>query len=416
MTGAIDKLINCLNIRIPNDLDQCYHFSAQIPAEERPVVFVGPYEHHSNDVAWRCTIADVVLIRQDAQGRIDLAHLEDELQKYAQRQLKIGTFSAASNVTGIISDDLAITTLLHRYGALSLWDYAVAGPYVPIRMNPTSDGADTSGGDVACKDAIFLSPHKFIGGPGTPGVLVAKKHLFQNSVPAIPGGGTVEFVSPTDERFLHDIILREEGSTPAILESIRAGLVFQLKEAVGAEVIQQREQDFVRRALASWQGNDKLWILGNTQLERLAIFAFCIRYSETDERFLHYNFVVTILNDLFGIQARGGCSCAGPYGHHLFHIQPDTSHAYQKEVASGHEGIKPGWVRLGFNYFMTEAVFAYIVEAVHLVANEGWKLLPWYRFDPASGMWAHVDGQTPRLFVWRSSPLPVTFLRHRERM
>lgn len=386
-TGAIDKLITVLNLCIPTDLDQHYQLSDQIPAAERPVVFVGPYEHHSNDIPWRFSIADVVMIQEDADGHIDLEQLEMELQKYADRKVKIGSFSAASNVTGIISDDIALTILLHRYGALAFWDYAAAGPYVPIQMNPVVDGPNRH---LAHKDAIFLSPHKFIGGPGTPGILVAKKKLFQNSVPAIPGGGTVEFVSPTDVRFLKDITHREEGGTPAILESIRAGLVFQLKEAVGAEAIREREQRFVRRAIASWQQNDKLWILGNLGADRLAIVSFCIRH---EERFLHYNFVVALLNDLFGIQARGGCSCAGPYGHRLFHIDTATSQEYKKEVAVGHEGIKPGWVRVSFNYFISEVVFQYIVDAVHLLATEGWKLLPLYRFNPVTGMWTHVEGE-----------------------
>jgi selenocysteine lyase/cysteine desulfurase len=386
-TGAIDKLIHVLNLRVPLDLDQRYHLTARIPSNERPVVFVGPYEHHSNDLTWRFSIADVIMIHEDADGRIDLAHLEAELQQYADHTLKIGSFSAASNVTGIISDDIAITSLLRRYGALSFWDYAAAGPYLPINMNPGGEGPD---GQSASKDAIFISPHKFIGGPGTPGVLIAKKKLFQNSVPVVPGGGTVAYVSPVDVGFLHDITHREEGGTPAIIESIRAGLVFQLKEAVGADTIQEREHHFIRRAIASWQQNQNLWILGNPQLDRLSIVSFCVRHTSG---FLHYNFVVALLNDVFGIQARGGCSCAGPYGHSLFHIDLDRSREFEQEVSAGYEGIKPGWVRVSFNYFITETVFQYILAAVHLIANEGWKLLPVYNFNPASGAWIHRQGQ-----------------------
>lgn len=380
-TGAIDKLMDVLGIRLPRDLDTRYLLASKIPPEERPVVFIGPYEHHSNDLPWRLSIADCVMIDEDDDGRIDLLQLERELIRYASRPLKIGSFSAASNVTGIISDDVAITRLLHAHGAVSLWDYAAAGPYLKIDMNPAPDAA---------KDAVFISPHKFIGGPGTPGVLVAKKRLFKNSIPSVPGGGTVAWVSPDDFKFLDDVVHREEGGTPAILESIRAGLVFQLKEAVGSEAIRARESNFVRRAIDSWTKNPNLWVLGNVALDRLSIVSLVARHEKGS---LHWNYVVALLNDLFGIQARGGCSCAGPYGHSLFKIGPEQSEAYQQVIDAGFCGIKPGWFRVNFNYFISETVFNYIVEAVNLVGNEGWKLLPEYRFDPCSSLWTHARGR-----------------------
>jgi selenocysteine lyase/cysteine desulfurase len=385
-TGAIDKLITVLGLKLPLELDEQYHFRDQIPEVERPVVFVGPYEHHSNDVTWRMSIADTVMIMEDKDGRIDEAQLEQELVRYSDRRLKIGSFSAASNVTGIISDDKAIAALLHKHGALSFWDYAAASPYVSIDMNPTPAVGDQA---PAHKDAIFISPHKFIGGPGTPGVLVAKKALFKNKVPSIPGGGTVTYVSTDDQAFLEDPVHREEGGTPAIIESIRAGLVFQLKQAVGATHIEQLEHDFVHRAINQWSNNPNIWILGNPKLKRLSIISLVIRHGE---KFLHWNYVVALLNDLFGIQARGGCSCAGPYGHILFGIGPELSHSYQCEINKGYEGIKPGWVRVNFNYFISEEVFNYIVAAVDLIATHGWKFLPLYRFNPRSSMWAHRDG------------------------
>lgn len=385
-TGAIDKLIHVLNLRIPPDLDSKYELAGHIPAEERPVVFVGPYEHHSNEVSWRETIADVITIPEDDNGRIDKDYLEEALKKYAGRPLKIGSFSAASNVTGIMSDDLGIAALLHEYGALSFWDYAAAAPYLDMRMNP-ADGPDAEN---ACKDAVFISPHKFIGGPGTPGVLIAKRKLFQNRVPAVPGGGTVSFVTPTTHQYIDDPEHREEGGTPAIIESIRAGLVFQLKHAVGVETIHAREHSFVRRAIESWSRNANIWVLGNPDLERLSIISAGIAHGDG---FLHWNFIVALLNDLFGIQARGGCSCAGPYGHSLFKIGAEKSSAFQREIDKGNEGIKPGWFRVNFNYFITETAFQYVVDAVHLIAEEGWKLLPQYRFDPYSGLWFY--GQEP---------------------
>jgi len=381
-TGAIDLMIRVMGLRIPAGLDERYALSAHIPAADRPVVFIGPFEHHSNELPWRESIADVVTIDEDPDGHIDLEHLERELIRYSDRELKIGSFSAASNVTGIISDTRAIAALLRRHDALSFWDFAAAAPYIEIEMTPDGDPS-------FAKDAIFISPHKMIGGPGTPGILVARKELFHNRVPAVPGGGTVAYVNPTEHQYLDDIEHREEGGTPAIVESIRAGLVFQLKEAVGADAIRTREESFIRRAIASWKQNPNIEILGNHEAERLSIVSFVVRHGE---RHLHHNFVVALLNDLFGIQSRGGCSCAGPYGHRLLGIDIERSHEFEREITRGCEGIKPGWVRVNLNYFISEAVFEFILGAVHFVANEGWALLPLYRLDTTSGLWRHRDG------------------------
>ncbi len=392
MTAAINKLVDVLNIRIPADLDERYGLRGQIPASERPVVFIGPYEHHSNELPWRESIADVVTIGEDADGRIDLGRLERALEETADRALRIGSFSAASNVTGILSDTRAISVLLHRHGALSFWDFAAAGPYVEIEMDPHRlgpAGEDPADAALDYKDAIVLSPHKFIGGTGTPGVLVARRELFRNRVPAAPGGGTVAYVNPLEHVYLADPEHREEGGTPAIVESIRAGLAFQLKERVGVEAIREREEDLIQRAIAAWTTEPAIQILGNPALPRLSIVSFTVRH---DGRYLHHNLVVALLNDLFGIQSRGGCSCAGPYGHRLLGIDIETSHAFEREIARGCEGIKPGWVRVNFNYFISEAVFDFLVRAVALVAREGWRLTPWYRFDQVTGLWHHVAG------------------------
>ena len=386
-TGAINRLVDCLELRVPRGLDLKYGLSAHIPAEQRPVVFIGPFEHHSNELPWRESIAEVVTIGEDADGHIDLAELEEQLVRYAARPLKIGSFSAASNVTGIASDTRAIARLLHRHAALSFWDFAAAGPYVDIDMNPAGD-------ELACKDAVFLSPHKFIGGPGTPGVLVAKRSLFHNRVPAAPGGGTVAYVNPKDHQYLEDVEQREEGGTPAILESIRAGLTFQLKESVGTEAIREREEHFIRRAIERWEKSPHIQLLGNRDAWRLSIVSFVVKHGA---RYLHHNYVATLLNDLFGIQARAGCSCAGPYGHRLLGIDLARSREFEREIMRGCEGIKPGWVRVNFNYFISERGFEFILDAVELVAEHGWKLLPDYDFDPHTGRFTHRTFRTTRL-------------------
>lgn len=380
-TGAIDKLIGILNLRIPFDLDVKWQLSSHIPLDQRPVVFIGPYEHHSNDLPWRESICDVVTIHEDLDGHIDQAYLREMLKLYDDRPLKIGSFSAASNVTGIISDTHSIARILHEHGALSFWDFAAAAPYVQIEMHPD---------EASYKDAIFISPHKFVGGPGTPGVLVINKSLLKNTVPVVPGGGTVAYVNSDAHLYLRDRTQREEGGTPAIIESIRAGLVFQLKNAVGVKSIRTLEERLLRRATAIWEANPRIEILGNLEAERLSILSFIVKGSSG--KYLHHNYVVALLNDLFGIQSRGGCSCAGPYGHRLLGIDIERSHEFEAEISGGCEGIKPGWVRLNFNYFLCDAVADYLIEAVLFIAENGSKFLTDYRFNSVTGIWRHHLG------------------------
>ncbi|MEH6648407.1 MAG: aminotransferase class V-fold PLP-dependent enzyme [Motiliproteus sp.] len=387
-TAAIHKLIDMLNLRLPADLDARYALQQQIPADELPVVFIGPYEHHSNELPWRESIAELVVIPLCPDGLLDLPMLEAKLQHYSNRALKIGSFSAASNVTGLKTDVDAVAALLHSHDALSFWDYAAAAPYVGIDVAGNGTDENTDNDNNTSKDALFISPHKFIGGPGTPGILVVNEKILSNRVPAVPGGGTVVYVTPEDHRYTDDTERREEGGTPAIVESIRAGLVFKLQQAVGTELIEQREEAYVRQAIERWSKYDNIEVLGNTQADRLSIVSLRILHEGKD---LHYGFVVALLNDLFGIQSRGGCSCAGPYGHSLLGMDIEYSKALEQCIASGEMIMRPGWVRLNFNYFIDQATFDYLVRAIELVAEHGIKLLPFYHFDQASGVWRYQD-------------------------
>ena len=401
-TAAINKLLDILNMRLPRDLSDQYQLERHIPAPQRPVVFIGPYEHHSNELPWRESIADVVPVPLTPGGQIDLAVLEKELARYADRPLLIGSFSAASNVTGIKSDVVATTALLKKHGALSFWDYAAAAPYVSIQMNPKVP-EDTDG---RCyKDAIYFSTHKFVGGVQTPGVLVAKKTLFRNPVPNGPGGGTVFYVTESDHRYLQEPEVREEGGTPAIVESVRAGLVLKLKAAAGPEQIMAREEELRAEALSAWGHLDSLVLLGPGHGPALPIFSFLVRHPATGI-FLHHNYVVALLNDLFGIQARGGCACAGPYMQRLLGLDlalvrrfeavlVEDSRLDRVGLRRGHmehsqwEVLRPGATRLNIPWFAPREEVDFILNAVTMVAEEGWKLLPLYRFNNETGEWRH---------------------------
>lgn len=384
-TGAINKLVDIMGLRIHPELDARFNFSRQVPPDARPVVFIGPYEHHSNILPWKHSVCDVHILPLDDEGQIDAQYLDQALIDHAARPLRIVSLSAASNVTGVASDVIGLTQIAKRHGALSFWDYAAAGPYAPIEMNPTGDEV------LARKDAVFLSPHKFVGGPGTPGVLVMKRGLATCGIPSQPGGGTVDFVTSNETLYSDSLEHREEAGTPAIIESIRCGLVFGLKDRVGADTIQEMERKFVRRALASWGANSAIRVLGNPASDRLSITSFMVRYGDG---FLHHNFIVAVLNDLFGIQSRGGCSCAGPYGGMLLGLKPESGAEFMRLAGLGYGGLKPGWARVNFNYFIGDDEFQYILSAVHLVATYGWALMPQYEFEPRPGLWRHRNGKT----------------------
>ncbi len=355
-------------------------------AERRPVVFVGPFEHHSNEVTWREGLAEVVEVGLAPDGGLDLADLERLLRedRYKNR-LRIGSFSAASNVTGMRTPVHEVARLLHAHDALACFDYAASAPYVRIDMNPE---AGPEGGDPSL-DAIFLSPHKFLGGPGAAGILVFQERIYPRDLPpTVAGGGTVAYVGPDDHDFLDDIEEREKAGTPGVLQTFKAALAIELKERIGVERIEARERELLEAAFAQWRKNPRIEILGNPDpARRIGIVSFNLRCS--GGLTLHPRFVTVLLNDLFGIQSRAGCSCAGPYGHRLLDIQGELAERYRRQVLEGYQGIKPGWCRVGFHYTMDEVEAAYIRDCVDFVAERGERFLPLYDFDLVSGAWTH---------------------------
>ncbi|GAA0837475.1 aminotransferase class V-fold PLP-dependent enzyme [Marinomonas arenicola] len=364
-TSAINTLITQLELRTLTEAEKDKH-----------CILIGPYEHHSNELPWRELGINVIRIKEAQEGGVCLEDLEKALQQN-QHKCLIGSFSAASNVTGILCDQDAITSLLHQYNALSFWDFAAAAPYVNIDMNPANNKA-------ANKDALFFSTHKLVGGPGTPGVLIVKKSIIKNQKPSSIGGGTVSFVTPDDHTFLPLGERREEGGTPAITESIRAGLVFQLKQAVGIKTIEEREHAWVEQTHQRWANNPAIERLGHPTAARLSITAFRIR---TEHGYLHHGLVTALLNDLFGIQVRGGCSCAGPYGHQLLGIDNQRSARIQEALSHGEKLVKPGWVRFNLNYFLTQSDVDFILDAIDFIASYGLAILPYYAYDQDGDLW-----------------------------
>jgi selenocysteine lyase/cysteine desulfurase len=401
-TGAIDKLQQIIGVALPpatrknmgevlDRLDADVNSQSFRSALDRyqPVVFIGPYEHHSNELSWRQSLVTTVEVRLDAAGNIDLAHLEALLKdpRYQGRR-RIGSFSAASNVTGMRSDVRKIASLLHRYDAIACFDFAACAPYVEIDMNPAPDSAD----DDSSIDAIFISPHKFLGGPGSSGVLVFNERIYDRELPpSVSAGGTVDYVGMKDQDFIARIEEREKAGTPGVLQTLKAGMVFQIKDEVGVDVIKAREHELTERAMQQWGDNECIDVLGNPDPScRVGIISFNIRYG--DGKYLHHKLITVLLNDLFGIQSRAGCSCAGPYGHRLLDIDEETSERYRSAVQQGHCGLKPGWCRVGLHWVMDDAEADYVIDAVQFLAREGHRFLGLYDFDLATGTWKHKHG------------------------
>lgn len=346
MTGVVNKFQRILGLKVHEKFHKRLHFSAN----ERPVVFVSHMEHHSNHTSWLETIADLEVIQPTEMGLVDLNHLEDLLKKYQNREVKIAAVTSCSNVTGLFTPYYEIAEMMHRYGGLCFVDFAASAPYIHIDMHPAND--------LQKLDAIYFSPHKFLGGPGSSGVLVFDSRLYKNRVPDNPGGGTVTWTNPWGgHRYIEEIEAREDGGTPAFLQTMKAAFAIMLKEDMGVDKMLSREEQMMKIIWDRFDKMQNLHVLADMHRHRLGIFSF---YVDN----LHYNLAVKLLNDRFGIQTRGGCSCAGTYGHYLLHVSPQDSKKITEAIDHGDLSHKPGWVRMSIHPIMTDEEIHFIMDAI----------------------------------------------------
>ncbi|MFZ7946594.1 MULTISPECIES: aminotransferase class V-fold PLP-dependent enzyme [Bacillaceae] len=373
MTSVINKLQRMLGIRVPEQ----WKDQIVLSEDERPVVFLTHMEHHSNQTSWLETLGDVVLIKPDSEGRVDVQHLEQLLILYKNRRLKIGSFTACSNVTGILTPYHQLAKLMHQHGGLCFVDFAASAPYVKINMHPKDP--------LEKLDGVLFSPHKFLGGPGTSGVLVFDSRIYKNKIPDHPGGGTVTWTNPWGEHQYYEAIeLREDGGTPGILQAIRTALCLNLKDQMGVENILKREKELLNLLFSNLEGVPGVHILSGQIKNRLGIVSLIIDN-------IHYNLIVRLLNDRFGIQVRGGCSCAGTYGHYLFQIDKKTSKLITEKINQGDMSVKPGWVRFSIHPIMTNEEILLFVKAIkEIIVNiDDWKKD--YVYDSASNDYFYID-------------------------
>ena len=351
MTGVVNKFQRILGLRIPENLKN----HTVVPAEKKPIVFISHMEHHSNQTSWLETIADVEIIPSCEKGLFCLDNLALLLEKYSDRTIKIASITSCSNVTGLKTPFHEAAKLMHQHHGVCFVDFACSGPYVAIDMHPEDPEAHL--------DAIFFSPHKFLGGPGTSGVLIFNKKLYNNMIPDCPGGGTVSWTNPWGEhKYIDNIEEREDGGTPGFLQVIKTALAIELKEEMGIENILQREHEIVDYVFDSFDGVSNIKILAGQHKHRLGVVSFFI-----DD--LHFNLGVKLLNDKFGIQTRGGCSCAGTYGHFLLHVDQETSNKLVDEITIGDLMKKPGWIRMSIHPTTTDKEIEYVCESIKDLAK-----------------------------------------------
>ncbi len=377
MTGLVNKLQRILGLRAHERHQERVRPAT---AAQTPVVFVTHMEHHSNQTSWLECMVDVVVIPADEQGLPDLVAYAGLLAGFAERPLKIAAITSCSNVTGVLTPYREIARITHRQGGICFVDFAASAPYIDIDMRPNDD----PDGHL---DALFFSPHKFLGGPGSSGIMVFCPKLYANRVPDNPGGGTVDWTNPWGEhKYLDSIEAREDGGTPAILQTIKAALAVRLKERMGTPQLHAREQELVARAFARFDRLPQVRVLAPHLRERIGALSF---YVEG----LHYNLGVRLLNDRYGIQVRGGCHCAGTYGHYLLNVDREHSRSITERISIGDNSNKPGWIRLSLHPVMTDAEVDYILDAIEDVSrhHETWGAT--YSYDPKVNDFEHCNDQ-----------------------
>jgi len=375
MTGAAVKLQRIMGLKVPERTKK--YLKETIPEDEIPVVFVTYMEHHSNHISWLETLADVVVLLPEDDEMNFADELLKQLNKYKNRKIKIGSFSAGSNVTGIIPDYFKLAEIMHEYDGYAFVDFAASAPYIEINMHPENPKQSL--------DAIFFSPHKALGGPGSSGVLIFNKKLYNNKAPDHPGGGTVLWTNRWNEyAYFDDVELREDGGTPAFLQTIRVALALKLKEQMGCDNIMKREHQLLDIVFKEFDGIQSVHILAEKYKDRIGAVSFFVDN-------IHHNLIVKLLNDRFGIQTRGGCSCAGPYGHYLLHVSKDESHRITDKINQGDLTEKPGWVRLSVHPTLKDAELLFIIDAVKQIIEN---IAEWetdYNFDKSCGEFFHKD-------------------------
>ena len=374
MTGGINKLQRMLGLRIPEQLHK-YNCVADIKPEDRPIVFVTHMEHHSNHTSWLETIADVEIINPNATGEVDLIHFQELIDKYQDRKLKIASITAASNVTGVMTPYYLMAEMIHQAGGFCFVDFACSGPYVHIDMHPAKESQQL--------DVVFISPHKFLGGPGTSGILVMNKCLYKNTIPDNSGGGTVKFTTPWKfHQYTDNIEEREDGGTPAFLQGIKTALCFKLKKEMGVENMLKREEELLEKVFTRLKKIENLHILAGNLEHRIGAVSFYI----TD---LHFNLGVKLLNDYFGIQVRGGCACAGTYGHYLLNINQEQSNEIVEELNRGNLFVRPGWIRLSIHPTMSNEDVDLILDGIEYLANHHETMAKDYEYLPTKNIYKH---------------------------
>ena len=366
MTGALAKLQRILGLQKKNLTSD----DKDSKAEERPVIFISHMEHHSNQVPWATLEADVVMLPPDEHLLVSPQALQHELEQYEHRKLKIGSFTACSNVTGIITPYHKLAEIMHAYHGLCFVDFAASAPYVRMDMHPDNEKQKL--------DAIFFSPHKFLGGPGTCGVLCFDRRLYNQAIPDNPGGGNVKWTNPWGEHgYYRDIETREDGGTPGILQVIRTALCLKLKEKMNPEKMHLREQQLLHLFYSKITEIPEIQLLGDSRSARIGCVSFNIKG-------MHYNLVVRLLNDRFGIQVRGGWSCASSYAHYLFDIQPQDSKVLMRNIESKDSSDKPGWVRVSLHPIMSDAEITFVTEAIKKIVYNGKEWSKAYQYHPAT--------------------------------